>query len=202
MAFFVSVGLYEYFIHRDEINYNATTDFKNIVKFYDQNGTLVSANSTWDVASNWTSKDVLSAQTWIDISIIARPTDDLPHNQEVAMYFPSAHTEKPEYQNGHLVNAQAPLKETFPNSRNYTGFVKIRYQSEGDKCMILVEPSLDAKDRYPNCPSNFEPVIHISAADSKFQYETNKVNTFIIWLGVGFSVTSIWWYIREIRVSK
>ncbi len=202
MAFFIGIGIWDYYVHRDSIVYSATTDLSNRVSDRDMSGQIVNLTSTWDIASNWTSSDVFSAQTWLTVDIIAKPTDNLVHNRVVTMFFPGAITEKLEYQDGHLISAQTPLTETLTGSRTYTGEIRIKYQSEGDKCFILVEPAEKMPTRFPGCPANFEPVIHISSADSKFQYETNKVNTFILWLGVGFSVASVYWYIREIMSNQ
>jgi hypothetical protein len=106
--------------------------------------------------------------------------------------------ENPEYANGHMVTAKFSL-EKVPNRNLWKNdTATIIYHSEGAKCAIISELDAPGERRYPLCPDNFDPVIHVSTADSKYEFENNKTNMFVIWLGIGFTIASVYYYVADI----
>ncbi len=171
--------------------------------------TLTQHGQVWDVRVNFTSYSVFSAQTELTVDVIATPDDNKFH-PDVSILFLTAVDPVPQYFMGSVQNVEVPL--TFDSEKGwYKGTGNIMFTSEGPKCVRLSAKSLKTNDnssspydnataiRYPGqCPFineksqiEFDPIIHISSADAKYQYQTNKATIALALVAAGIASLSL-----------
>jgi hypothetical protein len=187
ISVFVVAAIFNYY-DRPGITFSYSYKFANNGTLIDLNrNTTSEATAIWKIALNFTTLDVISAQTAINVSAIARVLDDNPH-EGVQIIFPTAlPISNPQYNDGHAAPATIDLQKSTTDAKLFTGSTELTYRDEGDKCVFVREIALIVQEEFPLCPEGAQPVIHISSADSKFQFETNKVTISLAYLAAGLT---------------
>ena len=151
---------------------------------------------------------VFSAQNEIYVSILAWPWQDFieKHQSDVEktpeimyIYFLDSNTKLDKFTEDGLFHPTFAIKRG-DDGRYRGGPFEIIYQEEGAKCAVL---SIDKQRSTQNiCNEESPPLVTISSADSKLQYDNNKVILSLTWVIVAFTVIAIRDPLRHIFEKK
>lgn len=170
MIFIVGLAIWYYFCYDDTIMFSTTQDH------YDGKLNM----TTWSISYNFTAS-VISAQNNINVTIIAIPTqeyhDRYPEkfkdvsNLSILVHLPEAMPDTPQFEDGHMLAEVVTVKYD-DKHKLFEGKTRIKYLSEGYKCASITENE-QIIATYKKCEGQ-DPLIYVSSADSKFQYDNNK----------------------------
>ncbi len=168
--------------------------------------TITRAGHQWDIAMNFTTNDVFSAGSKLHVQIIAwpSPADSYVH-KNVTVGFLTAIPDKPTYVRGSVGNIFIPIN--YSDTRGwYEGSGDIIYQSEGPKCIRIVDPVIEPANetkaaliRFPaECPIDdpvhnihFPPIINVSPIDVKYQFYANRALVSLGWVVGGLTIVIV-----------
>lgn len=170
MIFIVGLAIWYYFCYDDKIMFSTTQSH------YDGKLNM----TTWSISYNFTAS-VISAQNNLNVTIIAMPTKDYldrypekfkdVSNLSILVHLPEAMPDTPQFEDGHMLAEIVTVK--YDDKRKlFEGKTRIKYLSDGYKYASITENEqiIATLKKY----DGQDPLIYISSADSKFQYDNNK----------------------------